>query len=308
LAVLASRPSPIAHELQQSEIHMAESAKKYRFHLINAFSLSERAAFNLRPYGGPKETILYNYQDLAPFLADVEWDVHPGARATHGDWPVEKQEEFQSVGTNRLPLVRAACESGKYNAIILLGGGDPGYWPAREIGRYYRIPVTSCAHAQMHIARTLGHKFSIIDIAETHNMQMYNLVVQYGFTNECASIRGVNYSLPRPAFPNEPSITAERDKALRRERSDMLEQSLNEAILAIEEDGAEVLMLGCSATFWMQPFLQKRLNEIGWEIPVLEGARCAIELAKTFVNLGVDASGLMLPSERPKKTRRKKVF
>ena len=73
------------------------------------------------------------------------------------------------------------------------------------------------------------------------------------------------------------------------------------------EDGAEVLVLGCSGAFWMQPHLQKRLNEMGWEVPVLEGYRCAIEQAKTLVNLGVDASGLMLPGDKPKKWRRKKV-
>jgi hypothetical protein len=46
---------------------------------------------------------------------------------------------------------------------------------------------------------------------------------------------------------------------------------------------------------------------MGWEIPVLEGYRCAIEQAKTLVNLGVSASGLMLPADKPKKWRRKKV-
>jgi hypothetical protein len=50
------------------------------------------------------------------------------------------------------------------------------------------------------------------------------------------------------------------------------------------------------------------LREIGWEIPVLEGYSCAIVLAKLFVDLGVDASGLQFPSERPKQWRKKKVF
>ena len=30
--------------------------------------------------------------------------------------------------------------SGKPGAIVLLGGGDPGYLEAREIGRQYRLP------------------------------------------------------------------------------------------------------------------------------------------------------------------------
>jgi Asp/Glu/hydantoin racemase len=100
----------------------------------------------------------------------------------------------------------------------------------------------------------------------------------------------------------------EKEKAIRGEPSDAVESAVREAVSAIEEDGAEVITFGCSATFWLQPFVQKRLDEMGWEVPVLEGYRCAIVLAKAMVDLGVDASGLMFPSDHPKKWRRKKVF
>jgi allantoin racemase len=90
--------------------------------------------------------------------------------------------------------------------------------------------------------------------------------------------------------------------------SDMLDAAVRESIAAIEEDGADVIMLGCSAAFWMQPLLQKRLSEIGWDVPVLEGARSAIAVAKLLVDQGLDASGLAFPGERPAKWRRKKVF
>ena len=41
---------------------------------------------------------------------------------------------------------------------------------------------------------------------------------------------------------------------------------------------------------------------------MLEGNRCAIELAKLMVNLKIDASGLTFPGDHPKKWRRKKTF
>ena len=287
---------------------MTDPSSKFRFLLINAFSLAPGSAFQMRSFTGPKETQLYNYENVKPFLEGIDWDLHPGAPTTHGNFPVTTKQEFMSVGNNRLPLVREACASGKYNAIVLLGGGDPGYMEAREIGRGHRIPVTSCAHAQMHMAGLLGNKFSIVDIAEAHNMQMYHLVVQYRMTERCASIRNVNFPLPSPNFTDERSIQAERDRAVQSGTSDMLEAAVTEAVAAIEEDGADVIMIGCSAAYWLQPFLQKRLAEIGWDVPVLEGARCALGLAKTLVDLGVDASGLAFPSERPAKWRRKKVF
>lgn len=283
-------------------------AGKYRFLLINAFALAPGNDFPMRSFSGPKETQIYNYEDLKPFLVDIDWDLHPGAPATHGNFPVTTKYAFMSVGLNRLPLVREACASGKYNAVILLGGGDPGYLEAREIGREFRIPITSSAHSQMHIAGLLGHKFSIVDIAETHNMQMHHLVVQYRMTERCASIRNVNFPLPSPNFPNDRPIHIEQQRAQQSGTSDMLEAAVTESIAAIEEDGADTIVLGCSAAFWMQPLLQKRLNEIGWDVPVLEGARSAIEVAKLLVDLGHDASGLAFPSERPAKWRRKKTF
>ena len=57
---------------------------KYRFLLINAFSLAPGSGFQLRSFTGPKETQIYNYEDLKPFLDDIDWDLHPGARAAHG--------------------------------------------------------------------------------------------------------------------------------------------------------------------------------------------------------------------------------
>ena len=139
-------------------------------------------------------------------------------------------------------------------------------------------------------------------------MQMYDLVLRYRMTERCASIRNLDYPLPSPNFADDRPIHAERERALCGEKSGMLEAAVGQAIAAIEEDSAEVLMLGCSAAYWLQPLLQKRLAELGWDVPVLEGMRCAIEVAKTLVDLGLDASSLAFPGERPAKWRRKKVF
>jgi len=282
--------------------------KKYRFFLVNAFSLPPTSPHLHRPVEGPKEVRLMNHDNIKHLLDDVEWDLHPGAVATYGDWPVENREEFALAAAARLPIVREACESGKYNAIVLLGGGEPGFPECREIARKYNIPVTACAHSQMHMAAMLGNRFSVIDLSELHNMYYYDLVIQHRFTERCASIRNINYPLPRPGVDEGRSLRKEKEKALKGERSEMVEAAVTEAVAAIEEDGAEVLTFGCSATFWLQPFLQDRLDQLGWEIPVLEGYSCAIELAKAMVNLGLDASGLAFPSDHPKKWRRKKTF
>jgi Asp/Glu/hydantoin racemase len=160
----------------------------------------------------------------------------------------------------------------------------------------------------MHMACMLGNKFSVIDFAESHNMYYHNLVLQHHFGNRCASIRNIGYVHARPGYPEGDSLRAEADKAINGERSEAVEPAITEAVAAIEEDGAEVITFGCSGIFWLQRFVQKGLDELGWEVPVLEGYTCSIVLAKAFVDLGVDASGLTYPGDRPKKWRRKKVF
>ena len=84
-----------------------------------------------------------------------------------------------------------------------------------------------------------------------------------------------------------------------------MERAIQEAQSALEEDGAEVITFGCSGVFWLQPFVKKRLQEIGWDVPVLEGYSCAIELAKLKVNLDVTVSGITFPDDRPRKRPRR---
>ena len=276
--------------------------KNYRFLFLPAFRLPNARTDR------PKEQRLNNYENVKHLLADVDWDLHEGVLATYGDWSVENREEFCFAAAARIPIVRQACESGKYNGIILLGGGEPGFLESREITRKYNVVVTSCAFSQMHIASMLGNKFSVIDFAESHNMYYYNLVVQHRFTERCASIRNIGYVHPRPGYMGEPSIHEEQIKARRGQPSEAVRRAIDEAVAAIEEDGAEVITFGCSGSFGLTPFVERGLHEMGWEIPVLEGYGCAIVLAKMLIDLGVNASGLTFPGDRPKKLRRKKVF
>jgi len=101
-------------------------------------------------------------------------------------------------------------------------------------------------------------------------------------------------------------MAEEKARSDRGERSEMVEAAVAAAVDAIENDGAESFIIGCSAAYWLAPVLQARLDALGWEAPVLEGYRCAIEQAKTLVNLGLDVSGLAMPSDNPRAWRAKK--
>ncbi|MFC2007965.1 aspartate/glutamate racemase family protein, partial [Chloroflexota bacterium] len=283
---------------------MAEGKKKYRFCFIPAFKTPSNMK-QLEESGKKGGNV--NLEKLAPLLEDVEYDVHAGALASYGDWAVENREEACLAAAARVKIVREVCESGKYNGLILSGGIEPGHFEAREIARKFSIPVTSCAWAQFHVATMLGNKFSIISKAESSNMILYNIVVQHELTQRLASIRNINIPNVRPPYITELTLRDERVKAEKGEPSEAVDRAVKACEAAIEEDGAEVMTFGCSALYWLQPFLQQRMDDMGWEIPVLDAYACTITLLKAMVDMGVDASGLMFPADRPKKWRRKKV-
>jgi hypothetical protein len=81
-----------------------------------------------------------------------------------------------------------------------------------------------------------------------------------GPDRHCASIRNINYPLPRPPGTGHSEVHLAKNRAQRGEHSEVVEAALREA------------------------------------------------LAKAMVDLGVSASGLVYPSAKPKKWRRKKLF
>jgi len=173
--------------------------------------------------------------------------------------------------------------------------------------RNYGIVCTANAHSQMYLATTLGNKFSVIDIAGVHNVYYRDLIYQHQLQDRCASIRNIGMRLPRPGAEDGPQLREERHKALSGEPSLAVENALKQAELAILEDGAEVITLGCSGVFWLKPFIERGLAERGWEVPVLEGYTSSIILAKLMVDLGVNASGITYMTDHPKRLPNKVI-
>ena len=281
------------------------SQLRYRFLLIPPFRLPSTTKWGYQTLHLEEDKTKYerlmNADMVLPYLEDVEWELHPGELASYGDWPVETREEFAYAANARLPNIRKACESGAYNAIVLLGGGEPGFLEAREICRKAGVVCTANAHSQMYLATMLGNKFAVIDISGVHNVYYRDLVYQHQLQHRCVSIRNIGMRLPRPGADDGPQLREERRKALSGQTSIAVENAVAQAELAIQQDGAEVIILGCSGVFWLRPFIEKGLKERGWEIPVLEGYSASITVAKLMIDLGVNASGITYMAEHPLK-------
>jgi allantoin racemase len=257
----------------------------YCFNLIAAFCPPTAPGATPPPFR--RETVLNNFENVSHLLADVDWEAHGGLPPPYGGWPPGTADELAQVGRNRAPLVLEACRSGRFNAVVLLGGGDPGYLEARRIGADFGVPVTSCAHAQMTVAGQLGRRFSFLCLSEFQCRQTADLVADYGMSDRCAPIRNLGFLLEAPSDSSANAMAAERRAAAIGGQSRLLDLAVGHAKAAVEEDGAETILISYSQTFWLQPHLSRLLAASGHKVPVLEGNGCAIAQAKLMVGLGV---------------------
>ena len=154
----------------------------------------------------------------------------------------------------------------KYDAFVIACYGDPGLYACREITDK---PVIGCAEASMHVASFVGHKFSIVTIISRVKPLLEDLVKHVGLESKCASIRCSALSV----------LDIEADPT--RAETELITQSK----LAIEEDGAEAICLGCAG---MGPLDKSVQEAVG--VPVIDGVVSAVKMAEVIHDYGLSTS------------------
>jgi allantoin racemase len=212
-------------------------------------------------------------------LAGVEWDYDPGPVGPL----VQNREDLVLVSAGVLERVRNASASGKFDALIVQGFLDPVIYASREVSR---VPVLFCGESAVHMASLLGHRFSIVDTLECMAIMIRQNVELYGFGKKLASVRSIEYPVQE--------VMQKKDRG--RQLAAMVEESLE----AIEGDGADTIVIGCTALSWMVPEVRERLKERGYEVPVILPLRVAVAFARAMVSLGLRHSPVAYPAAAPK--------
>lgn len=139
---------------------------------------------------------------------------------------------------------------------------DPGLQTAREICD--NMIIAGPAESSMNIASTCGHKFSIIVGRKKWIPQMESNVIKYGYKDRLASFRSLGLGVLD--FHKDAENTA-----------DIIRK---EAKKAVEEDNAEVIILGCTRQFGFYKELQ---DEIG--VPVIDTILAPFKYAELLAEL-----------------------
>ncbi|NER81354.1 MAG: aspartate/glutamate racemase family protein [Leptolyngbya sp. SIO1D8] len=148
------------------------------------------------------------------------------------------------------------------DAFAIACWGDPGLEAAREITTK---PVVGIAEASLYVANMLAAKWSVITTLHRVRDMVEKTIQKTGLTKRCASVRTTKLSV----------LDTEHDRA------NTLEILTAASQLAIQEDGAEAICLGCAGMSGLEQQLEQRLG-----IPVIDSVAAAVKMAESLVSLG----------------------
>lgn len=178
------------------------------------------------------------------------------------------------IGPSLLSEAKKAQQEG-YDAIVIDCAMDPGVRAVREL---VDLPVTSALESALLFALGLGDKISVVTVLENTARVIRDRVRTYEFQGRVASVR----------FADVPVLDLkEKDRAT--------EAILGEARRAIEEDGADAIVLGCTGMSPVAAALGKKLP-----VPVVDPAAAALTMAESLVQMNLSHSKRCYPPP-PKK-------
>lgn len=186
---------------------------------------------------------------------------------------IESERDAVTVAPNLLAGLQKAEANGA-SAGIVGCFSDPAIDAIRET---VTMPVVGPGQSSITLALQLGDRYSVLTPLESGRKRTTPRLRAQGLLDRLASVRGIGVSVVDLA--NETSGAWQR----------ILETSRR----CIDEDGADVLVMGCMSMAFMDVDreLSKRLH-----VPVVNPVLAALKTAETLLSLGLSHSRTSWPS------------
>ncbi|SAK54027.1 Asp/Glu racemase [Caballeronia hypogeia] len=195
----------------------------------------------------------------------------PANYASHHDFALADVANFEAG-------CRAQDEG--YDAVCIDTMSDSGVHALRSV---LDIPVFGPGKASMLAALMLGDRFSILTMA-SHWKPLYKKALdELGMHHKCASVRAIE------APTNNQSLLSGKE-------DEVYPRLLEAAMKAIEEDGAECLILGSTTMHQSHAWLQPRLP-----VPIINPGPLSYKIAAAMLDLKLKHSAAGYP--RPQNPR-----
>jgi len=165
-----------------------------------------------------------------------------------------------------------------FDAVIQAGYGEHGREGLQEL---LEVPVVDITEAAPSLAMLLGHKYSIVTTLDRAVPLIEDRLKLAGIFERCASVRASGMSVLE--------LEEHPERAL--------EAIVEQAAIAVAEDKAEVICLGCGGMAGLDQMIRERTG-----VPVVDGVTAAVALAESLVRLGLKTSKVRTyATPRPKK-------
>jgi len=212
--------------------------------------------------------------------------VHPGFEPTFEAvrWGAALGDSYHDTLLMDWTVFQAGvlAEEEGYHGVLIDTVSDSGLWPLRSV---LSIPVVGPGEASFALAMTLGKKFSILTMWPQWFPLYEKVLKQHGWEHRCASVRSID---------TRPDLT----ELLHGKEEVVFAKLKAEALKAIEQDGADVIVLGSTTMHQSAAYLQRELP-----VPVLNPGQVAYKQLETLIELGLSHSKKAFPSpEVPKHT------
>ena len=207
------------------------------------------------------------------------------ACVANGTGTIESDYDIALAGPETARLALAAEAEG-VDACTIACFSDPGCEAAREA---VSIPVIGEGQAALQLACLLGSRIAIITTWEQCIPRMRRLAARSGHGHRLASVRATGVGVMDLAHDSVARIVAE-------------------SVAAVKEDGAEVVLLGCTGTGeLLGEAVQREVSAaLGAYVPVIDPVKAALKLAEACVAAGMSHSKAAYPG--PPSARPEYVF
>ncbi|WP_017527434.1 aspartate/glutamate racemase family protein [Pseudomonas fluorescens] len=165
-----------------------------------------------------------------------------------------------------------------FDAVIQAGYGEHGREGLQEL---LNVPVVDITEAAASTAMFLGHAYSVVTTLDRTVPLIEDRLKLAGLYQRCASVRASGMAVLEL---EENPLAA-------------MEAIVRQAELAIGEDKAEVICLGCGGMAGLDEKIRQRTG-----VPVVDGVTAAVTIAESLVRLGLSTSKIRTyATPRPKK-------
>jgi Asp/Glu/hydantoin racemase len=159
-------------------------------------------------------------------------------------------------------VLEALAERGAdCDAAIVSAFGDPGLGAAREL---MDIPILGISEAAFLTAHTQGRRYSIVCLTRRLRTWYMECAAEHGLDGRMASARALTVPVAD----------------ISRAREDLVEHLVTECNLAVDEDDAEVVILGGGPIAGLARQIASRVP-----VPLVDGVSAAVRLAEALVRL-----------------------